>query len=185
MEKAAKLHIPLYRMDLTLRESYQPKFAQYWQTLRKRIARHCRININYAGIKSLGEQGGKLHKHLVYWASTLNGKPIYDLRRAWINKYWLSRQWEEITGSKITYIKVVKGTAKSRKNVSNYLISQYFAGQSDYERMSYSRQWLFVGSSTIWKLYFAPEYMASKVATLTSFLHLLVHPTDLAVIPNG
>ena len=185
MEKASKLNIPLYRLDLTLRDFYQPKFAQYWQTLRKRIARHYRIKLHYAGVKALGEQGSKLHKHLVYWVSTLNGKPIYDLKRAWINKYWLSRQWQEITGSKVTYIKTVKGQLKDRKRVSNYLISQYFSGKNDYERMSYSRAWLFVGAGTIWKLYFAPNYMENPSATLDSWLHLLTHSTDLATLPGG
>lgn len=178
MEKAVKLNVPLYRLDLTLKDYDQPKTSQFLQTLRKRIARHYRINLNYLSIKAKGSKGGKIHLHLVYWVSTLNGKPVYELRRAWINKYWLSWNWNDITGSKITFIQTVKGGLTSRKKVSNYLIGQYFSGQNHYERMSYSRAWIFKGSCTIWKSYFAPHYSTDPSTTLDAWMQVVLNSID-------
>lgn len=186
MEKAAKLGIPLYRLDLTLKDYDQPKTLQFWQTLRKRIARHYRIKINYVSIKAKGDKGGKIHLHVAYWASTLTGKPIYERSKAWINKRWLSWNWQNITGSKITFIQTVKGGLTSRKKVCNYMIGQYFSGQNNYERMSRSYDWLFKGASTIWRQYFSPNYYGNhKTATLDSWVNLLANPRSIVSVSDG
>lgn len=190
MAKAEKLGIPLYRLDLTLKgtsEITRRKVNQWKQTLQKRIQRHYRKRLVYVTVKARGDLGGKTHLHLVYWVQTLNGKPIFELSKAWINKHWLSWNWREITsGSKITYIKVVKGGLVSRKRVGNYFVRQYFSGQNQYERMSYSRDWLFKGASTIWKTEFAPSYYGDKKqSTLDSWVGLLCFHAILSSTPNG
>jgi hypothetical protein len=185
LSKAQKLGIPLIRLDLTLRDNYLAnQLSPMYQALRKRILRHKRIKINYVCVKARGDKGGKYHLHLVYWASTLKNKPIFDVKQLRINKYWLSNAWEQISGSKITFIRMVRGRLANRK-ISNYMVSQYFSGQNSYERMSYSGAWLFRGAVTIWKLCFRPIYEEAKQFALDSWLYLLTHQTALAVVNSN
>jgi len=194
VSKAVKLGIPLYRLDLTLKPSFpldsrqsRPGFFkelhlnQYLQTLRKRIERHYRIKLQYAAVRARGDKGGKIHLHIVYWASTLSGKPIFNIRQSWINKFWLSNAWQDITGSKITFIRAVRNTQTSRKKVVNYFIGQYFSGQNQFERMSYSQQWLFKGACKVWNI-FSAYYQDQKQAVLSSWTDLL---TSTLPIPKG
>jgi len=108
--------------------------AYHHQILRQRIERE----LGYPGVEHFQvrtkEGYGVLH---CFWAWR-ERRPGFRQRSFYVPQDWLSRAWEEIHGAKIVWVCRLRKSKKSIKIVSAYAVSQYCAGQSKFERMSWS-----------------------------------------------
>ena len=101
--------------------------------LKKRVERR----YGYANIEHLlirtNEGYGVYHGFLAY-------KPAKGMRcKSFYVPYgWLSRNWLELHHAHQVWVKRVKKSERSRKNVSRYCVSQYCADQNLFQRLSWS-----------------------------------------------
>lgn len=65
--------------------------------------------------------------------------------------YWLSEQWEDITGTAYHIdIQQCKGAVYDSEKLAKYCVNQYVAGQPEFERYSTSKGWCFKGYIDVW-----------------------------------
>ena len=108
--------------------------AYHHQILRQRIERE----FGYHGLEHFqvrtGEGYGVLH---CFW-SWKERRPGFRQRSFYIPQDWLSRAWQQIHNAQVVWICRLRRSKKSIKAVAAYAVSQYCAGQSKFERMSWS-----------------------------------------------
>lgn len=95
-----------------------------FHVLRKRIYRKWKFSPSYSRAKT-PEGNGVLH-------ILVRGKKIF------VSQKWLSKNWNEIHGSPIVYIK------KAPSDLYKYVASQYVRDQPD-PSFAYSRDWVYTG----------------------------------------
>ena len=84
-------------------------------------------------------------------------------RAVYIPQKWLSEQWGEIHGAFRVWIRRMRRSQKDAKRVASYLVAQYLAGQSKFERYSYSSGKLPLALGKSWNTFkkevrkFSPE----------------------------
>lgn len=105
------------------------KLGLHFQELRKRIERTFHYYIEYLTIETT-EGFGVFHQ---IWAIKTK-----EDRAAWIDQGWISKEWEEIHGAKIVYIKRMWGEDRGIHNVSKYMVQNYLTDQDKLVRMSWS-----------------------------------------------
>jgi len=101
--------------------------------LKKRIERKLEYaNIEHFLVRTC-EGYGVYHCFLAY-------KPAKGMRckSFYIPYEWLSKQWLNIHHAHQVWIKRVKKSERSRKNLSRYCVSQYCADQNLFQRLSWS-----------------------------------------------
>jgi hypothetical protein len=118
--------LSIVRLDLTTAVGGDPKLmTKHYEILRRRIEKKIGKPVHYFWMQTR-EGNGVLHTLLAAEGSL------------YIDHEWLSKEWEAIHGAKIVYICRFKKGFRSRRNVSRYLVSQYFAGQLGNVRMGWS-----------------------------------------------
>jgi hypothetical protein len=123
----------MLRVDLTTAGGGDARaLAEHHNRLRKRVERLGFPGIHHFQIKT-AEGNGVLH---IVWAwKCPDGM---RQKRFYVRQSWLSTVWQEIHGARVTWIQSVGTRERDVRGISRYFISQYFAGQSGYEYMSYS-----------------------------------------------
>ena len=109
------------------------KLTDHFSTLKKRIERtfgfedmeHFKIS-TYEGF-------GVLHLYLAY-----KPKPGKRAKKFFIPYEWLKKNWGETHGAWDVWIKRVRNSDRSKKNLSKYCVSQYCANQSLLRHISWS-----------------------------------------------
>jgi hypothetical protein len=121
-------------ITLTSSEKSDPKKLSYhFQILKQRIERKYGFSrLEHVNIRT-SEGNGVYHTFLAY--KLPNGWRPY---RFYIPQKWLSDAWKDIHGAEVVWIERVKKGYKSHKRLSGYAVSQYCAGQSKFERLSWS-----------------------------------------------
>jgi hypothetical protein len=118
--------------------SYPRELSANMQVLRKRIEHEFGVLYQYIRVRT-SEGNGVLHLLLV--------------ADVFIPQKWISDAWRDITQgvSYIVFIEEVHlGRKSDCKKMSRYM-TQYVAGQQNFERYSMSRFWLFPSAVKVWK----------------------------------
>ena len=134
--------LSIVRLDLTTAEGGDPKLmTKHYETLRRRIERKIGKRLHYWWVQT-EEGNGVLHTLMAAEGSL------------YVEQEWLSKEWEQIHGATIVYIKRYKRGDYSRRRVSKYLVSQYLAGQYGTVRMGWSWKRTFnIPISKAWRLF--------------------------------
>jgi hypothetical protein len=121
--------------------SYE-KLSEHREELEARIKRKYGYEVLTFWVKT-HEGNGVLH---IVWA-------IKDSRAVWIDQKWLSDTWFDIHGAKIVYVRRMGRGKKDGRNVARYMVSQYMAGQSLFDRYGYSWKRLGIALACAWKVF--------------------------------
>jgi hypothetical protein len=123
----------MLRVDLTGAPGADARaLADHHYRLRKMVERLGFPDIQHFQIKT-AEGNGVLH---VVWAWKCPDG--VRQKRFYVSHAWLSKAWQAIHGAFVVWIQPVGKRERDVRSISRYFISQYFAGQSGYEYMSYS-----------------------------------------------
>lgn len=179
LTRATHFHRRLRVLHLTSHVGYDiGRLSKDFQVLRKRIEHEFDFSMNYSKVNT-AEGNGVIH--CVYFPVGLDGSSV-GWNVGFIPQGWLSDVWCDITGgSSIVWITELH-TRKGVKRLVNYLVSQYFSGQSALERVSYSHNWVFVGFRMLWRKVFAKYYWIDKWKCLIDWNLLLC--SELSFIHN-
>lgn len=114
-------------------DSDPKKLAYHHQILRQRVERE----LGYEGLEHItirtSEGNGVLH---VFWAwKPKNGRRH---RSFYVGQRWLSRNWAEIHGAPIVWVCRANLGNGGKRKMARYCATQYCAGQSKLERLSWS-----------------------------------------------
>lgn len=138
------------------------RLSKDFQILRKRVEHEFGFSIQYVKVDT-AEGNGVVH--CIYFPVGLKGQAV-GWSVGFIPQSWLSDAWCDITGgSSVCWITQLS-SRKGIKRLANYLVSQYFSGQSGLERVSYSWEWFFRGFRRLWCKVFAKYYFLDKVRCL-------------------
>ena len=134
--------LSIVRLDLTTAVGGDPKvMTKHYETLRRRIEKKVGKRVHYWWVQTK-EGNGVLHTLMAAEGSL------------YVEQEWLSKEWEQIHGAYVVYIRRYTKGGSSRKKVSKYLVAQYMAGQSGTVRMGWSWKLTFnIPISKAWKLF--------------------------------
>ena len=104
----------------------QGKLAEHDKELKKRVFRELGYKVDEFKVQTR-EGNGVLH---CVWA-------VKSEQAVWISQSWLSEQWQAIHGAHRVWINRIKTSKRDLKNVANYVVNQYVAGQTSIVRCSY------------------------------------------------
>lgn len=170
LTRAVHFHRHLRVLYLTSRVGYDMgRLSKDFQILRKRIEHEFGFSMEYVKVDT-GEGNGVIH--CVYFPVGLDGSSV-GFRVGFIPQSWLSGAWSDITGgSSVVWIRDLHAR-KGVNRLANYLVAQYFSGQSALERVSYSWGWVFRGFRRLWCKVFARSYFVDKVKCIIDWDLLL------------
>jgi len=122
---------------LTLTTPPSPKrgLMEAFKALHERIKRANKA-FDYIAIKTREGQAGVLH--VLFFGD-------------YIPQRWLSEAWEELIGAKVVDIRACKEKVRAVKRLASYCVSQYCAGQSEFETYSWSWGWVWRGFVKAWE----------------------------------
>lgn len=119
----------LRRMDLTTaRGGPSELLRKHLQELRRRVER----DLGFSGVE-------------MFVVETSEGNGVLHMVWAWvgdryfiIEQWWLSKQWKNIHGAPVAFIRLMGLSKRDIRAVARYFAIQYLAGQSALVRMSWS-----------------------------------------------
>jgi hypothetical protein len=145
----------LLRVDLTTSGEGNPeKLREHLKELLKRVKRKWGYEVLYFCVET-SEGNGVLH---MVWA-------IKAERAIWIPQSWISEEWKKIHNAEVVYIKRVSKGGGSAGRISKYFVSQYFAGQSTFVRISWSWGKLNFAIAKAWKIFNQSIWRYSDIST--------------------
>lgn len=123
-----------------------------FRVLKNRIERAKFHKIYKNGRKKIKDAFHGFRFNRYFKLHTIEGNGVLHIlfRGRYIPKFWLIRNWAQIRGAPVVNIKEYKATRKGIKDLSHYLITQYFSDQPVI-RMSYGWKWVFHGFRKAWK----------------------------------
>jgi hypothetical protein len=163
LTRAVHFHRRLRVMHLTSHVGYDmSRLSKDFQVLRKRIEHFFHFSMEYVKVNT-AEGNGVVH--CVYFPVGLDGSSV-GWNIGYIPQQWLSETWRDITGGSFIVGLNELHVRRGLRRLVNYLVAQYFSGQSALERISYSSRWCFRGFRSLWRVKFAYRYFLDRVSCL-------------------
>jgi hypothetical protein len=120
------MNLSILRLDLTTATGGDAGLlAEHFKEIRKRIERRIGKPVHFWAMQT-AEGNGVIHSVIAAEGSL------------YVEHEWLSREWEEIHGASVVYVKRYKKGKTSRGKVSHYMVGQYMKNQDAIVRVSAS-----------------------------------------------
>lgn len=123
-------------ITLTSSPSSPPDIQRSWRMLHERMRRRGLAG-RYIRVVERGSETGMVHVHLV--AEVL-----------WLDREWLSRQWEEIHNAPVVFVRRAYRTGRKGWSAGLALELGWYLAKATINRMSYSHSWAWRGLAESW-----------------------------------
>jgi hypothetical protein len=142
----------------------EDRLSADFQVLRKSIARHWGILVQYFRVRARNESSSRNRGHpLAHLHILMKGA-------SWIPQDWISAEWERIHGAPVVFIRKVLGGFDDRRKVASYVAG--YMGHHPFSRMSWSWGWVFKGFVGFYREHFLSVFsdVKARVRAWNQFL---------------